>query len=382
MANQIDFNKTSKIEFKQSLDPVIDNIRVFIKNVKVKKLKDIYAYQKKVIDSIEKIYEKINYLNSFHFDSESKDIKKVEKIKAKLYALIYKYIVISEEVLVDEKYVKDDLLEQQKIVSVKNVTKYYASKKLTNKVLSNISFEINYGDFVVFLGPSGSGKTTIMNLISGIDNPTYGNINVNGYELEKMDQKALTAFRKNVIGYIFQRYGLLPNLTVFENVLVGSYLGKEDIETKIKKLKELWSSNGSKRQQKIEIKKQKYLTHDKEVERILNILKSFELQDFKDKYPYQLSGGQKQRTSIARSIAKNPLIIFGDEPTAAVDAEMSQLIIESVVKINNDLKTTIIMITHDESIAKYANLVFYLVDGKIVKKIYKNKNQNIDIHKV
>ena len=382
MANQIDFNKTSKIEFKQSLDPVIDNIRVFIKNVKVKKLKDIYAYQKKVIDSIEKIYEKINYLNSFHFDSESKDIKKVEKIKAKLYALIYKYIVISEEVLVDEKYVKDDLLEQQKIVSVKNVTKYYASKKLTNKVLSNISFEINYGDFVVFLGPSGSGKTTIMNLISGIDNPTYGNINVNGYELEKMDQKALTAFRKNVIGYIFQRYGLLPNLTVFENVLVGSYLGKEDIETKIKKLKELWSSNGSKRQQKIEIKKQKYLTHDKEVERILNILKSFELQDFKDKYPYQLSGGQKQRTSIARSIAKNPLIIFGDEPTAAVDAEMSQSIIEAFVKINNDLKTTIIMITHDESIAKYANLVFYLVDGKIVKKIYKNKNQNIDIHKV
>lgn len=323
-----------------------------LNNSLTKKEKKILSIHKKRLyytNYINKIYNTINF-NTADKDNKVK-FKKINKLIKKI-----------EKINTYNNYFK---LQNDVIIQLRNVTKFYTSKEITTRVLSNVSLQILKGDFVVILGPSGSGKTTLMNLISGIDKPTFGSVNVAGYLLENLNNRTLTSFRKDVIGYVFQRYGLLPNLTVYENVLMGRFLGKDTYSEKI----------FIKESNKNPAMKDFYSGTENEI--ILRVIEAVGLKDQINKYPYELSGGQKQRTSIARTLAKNPLIIFGDEPTAAVDEEMSKTIIDSFVKINTELKTTVVMITHDERIAFYANRVIYLKDGLIDRIVNKRKGTEV-----
>ena len=225
------------------------------------------------------------------------------------------------------------------IIDLRNVTKYYYNKWVATKVLKNINLKISKGEFVVILGPSGSGKTTLLNIISGMDKATYGITIVNNNNLIWMNDKQLTEFRKNNIGYIFQQYGLLPNLNVRENIEIGWELQKN---------------------------KEKRLDIDE-------LLKTIGMQDAADKFPHELSGGQQQRVSVARSMAKNPAIIFGDEPTGAVDEEMSKKIMQLFVDINKKFKTTVIIVTHNPIFADLANRVIKVNSGSILYN-YVNKH--------
>lgn len=321
--------------------------------------KDSLKIQKKnnLINEIEKDYDEVTEINnklSLISDINNLDKTLVRKQK-KLYKTLYKKIKKCESIVLHNKY---SALDGDLIMLLENVNKYYTSPTLTTKVLSNVNLEIYKGDFVVILGPSGSGKTSLMNLLSGIDKISYGMINIAGFKLSSLSKRQLTSFRKEIIGYVFQRYGLLPNLTVYENILMGSYLGKNTISKKNYEINDNYKNS----------------FHGlKENEKILKIIEMMGLLEQKEKYPYEMSGGQKQRTSIARTMAKNPLIVFGDEPTAAVDVEMSNTIIQSFVKINEELNNTIIIITHDEKISQYANKVVFVLDGKINNVVHKKK---------
>ncbi|MDR2653941.1 MAG: ABC transporter ATP-binding protein [Mycoplasmataceae bacterium] len=217
------------------------------------------------------------------------------------------------------------------VVYLENVTKYYYNNSISTRVLDNVSLKIKEGTFVVILGPSGSGKTTLLNLISGMDIPSCGQVIVCNENLTNMSSSKLTDFRCRNISYVFQQYGLLPNLTVKENVEIGANLQKNP-------------------NFKLDIDE---------------VLKSVGLEENKKKMPYQLSGGQQQRAAIARSIAKNPKILFGDEPTGAVDQKNSDNIIKLFKDINKKYKTTVIIVTHNPDIAKIADMVINVNDGKL-----------------
>lgn len=234
--------------------------------------------------------------------------------------------------------------KQHNIIELKNVVKYYTNGFTITQILKGVNLEIKKGDFVIILGPSGSGKTTLMNIISGLDRATNGITNVCGYNLINLKDSELTKFRKSNVGYVFQQYGLLPNLTVKENVEIGSYLQND----KSKKL-------------------------DAE-----EVLKSFGMLEHKNKFPHQLSGGQQQRVSIARAFAKNPTILFGDEPTGAVDEEMSKIIMQEFININKKYGTTIIIVTHNSLFEELGSLVIKFNNGKI-SSINRNPNpKNVD----
>jgi putative ABC transport system ATP-binding protein len=223
-------------------------------------------------------------------------------------------------------------------IDLKGVVKYYSNGTLALKVLKDIDLEINYGEFVVILGPSGSGKTTLLNIISGMDKATYGRTMIAGVDLINKNSSQLTKFRKENLGYIFQQYGLLPNLTVRENVEIGANLQKD---------------------------KNKRMDIDE-------LLKTIGIFEHASNFPHELSGGQQQRVSIARSMAKNPTLIFGDEPTGAIDEEMSKHIMQLFVDINKKFKTTVIIVTHNPILAGLATTIIKVNNGKIAN-IIKNK---------
>lgn len=230
------------------------------------------------------------------------------------------------------------------IIELSDVVKYYSNGYVVTQILKGINLEIKKGDFVIILGPSGSGKTTLMNIISGLDRASDGITNVCGTNLITLNDNELTKFRKDNIGYVFQQYGLLPNLTVKENVEIGSNLQSD---------------------------KSKRINIDE-------ILKSVDMLEHKDKFPHQLSGGQQQRVSIARAFAKNPTILFGDEPTGAIDEEMSKMVINEFIKINKKFKTTVIIVTHNRIFAELATLLVKIKDGEIFSLIRNNNPKSVD----
>ena len=236
------------------------------------------------------------------------------------------------------KYVQTSNIQSNYVIDFENITKYYFNKWMATKVLKGFDLKIKKGEFVVILGPSGSGKTTLLNIMSGMDKATYGQTIVNGNNLIKMNDNQLTDFRKNNIGYIFQQYGLLPNLTVRENVEIG------------------WN---------LQSDKSKRLNIDE-------LLKTVGMSEHAAKFPHELSGGQQQRVSVARSMAKNPAIVFGDEPTGAVDEEMSKQILQLFVDINEKFKTTVIIVTHNPIFADLATRVIKVNSGLIAQN-YENK---------
>lgn len=214
------------------------------------------------------------------------------------------------------------------LLSLKNVHKSFKNGEESIEVLKGIDLDIEKGSINVMLGPSGSGKSTLLNIIGAIEPIDSGSVVMQGETLEKMKEKALTEYRRKYLGYVFQSYNLIQSLTVRENIEVGAYLGSNPLNSD-------------------------------------DLIKSLGLWDHKDKFPVQLSGGQMQRTSIGRAIIKNPALLLCDEPTGALDYGTSKEIIKLLEDINEEYKTTILMVTHNTELAKIADRIVTLHDGKI-----------------
>lgn len=223
----------------------------------------------------------------------------------------------------------------QKII-VKDVSKVYGED--SNKVIANdaISFDINEGEFVVILGPSGAGKSTLLNIIGGMDNASEGSINVFGKEIVGLNEDELTKYRREDIGFVFQFYNLIPNLTVLENVELAEQIVKQPKDA-------------------------------------IEILKLVGLENRLNNFPSQISGGEQQRVAIARAIAKNPKLLLCDEPTGALDYKTGKNILNILKKYSVDEKKTVIIITHNSSIAEAADKVIEIYDAR-VKRVTQNTN--------
>ena len=213
-------------------------------------------------------------------------------------------------------------------LEIHQICKSFGSGDSLVKVLKGIDLAVDKGEFCVLLGPSGSGKSTLLNIIGGIDKADSGDISINGERMADMNEKKLTMYRRRHLGYIFQMYNLIPNLTVRENIEVGAYLGE----------------------------------HPLDVDELLHTLGLYE---HRDKLPNQLSGGQQQRTSIGRAIVKNPDILLCDEPTGALDYNTSKEILKLIETVNQKYGNTVIMVTHNAAIKDMADRVVRLRDGSI-----------------
>ena len=222
------------------------------------------------------------------------------------------------------------------LLSLKNVHKSFKNGEESIEVLKGIDLDIEKGSVNVMLGPSGSGKSTLLNIIGAIEPIDSGSVVMQGETLEKMKEKALTEYRRKYLGYVFQSYNLIQSLTVRENIEVGAYLGSNPLNSD-------------------------------------DLIKSLGLWDHKDKFPVQLSGGQMQRTSIGRAIIKNPALLLCDEPTGALDYGTSKEIIKLLEDINEEFKTTILMVTHNTELAKIADRIVTLHDGKIGSDVKNEK---------
>ena len=217
-------------------------------------------------------------------------------------------------------------------LKLENVTKSYGEGENKVDVLKNVSIELDKGKFCVLLGPSGSGKSTLLNIIGGIDSADSGEIEIDGKRMSVMKGTELTAYRREHLGYIFQMYNLIPNLTVRENIEVGGYLGKNPLP----------------------------------IDEILEILG---LTMHQNKLPGQLSGGQQQRTAIGRAVIKNPGILLCDEPTGALDYKTSKEILKLIETVNQKYGSTVVMVTHNDAISHMADVTVRLKDGKIRDRI-------------
>lgn len=224
----------------------------------------------------------------------------------------------------------------EKLIELKNVYKTYTLGRVDSHALHDISLSIHQGEIVVILGPSGSGKTTLLNVISGLDKITKGKILYEGKDISKYGDHRMTKFRKKNLGFIFQTYNLLEHLNVYENVLVGAKLGRN-------------SSN------------------------VNQIINTVGLTKHKNKYMYQLSGGEQQRVSIARALAKEPKVMFCDEPTGALDEKTGKVVLDSLVEANQKLGTTMIIVTHNPGIAMIGDRIIRMNSGKIVEEVVNKK---------
>lgn len=220
-----------------------------------------------------------------------------------------------------------------KVYKLENIYKFY------NKTyaLSNINLEINEGELVVILGPSGSGKSTLLNLIGGIDKSSKGKIYFNNSRVDNLNTIKLNNYRKNNIGFVFQSYNLLSNLNVYENIELGANISKNHLN-------------------------------------ITKIMDKLNLTKLKNKYPYQLSGGEMQRTAIARAIVKNPSVLLCDEPTGALDETNGKEVLKVLKFLNEEYKTTVIIVTHNPAIALISDKIIKMNSGKIVE-IIKNEDK-------
>ena len=228
-----------------------------------------------------------------------------------------------------------------KKIIVSDLVKEYGASD--NKVMANdrLSFEIEEGEFVVILGPSGAGKSTLLNILGGMDDATSGSVNIFGKEIVGLDEKDLTEYRRQDIGFVFQFYNLIPNLSVLENVELANQI--------VKKSKDA-----------------------------LEILKLVGLENRVNNFPSQISGGEQQRVAIARAIAKNPKILLCDEPTGALDYKTGKNILKILKEYSKNEKKTVIVITHNSSIAQTADKVIEIYDAK-VKSVFVNQiPKNID----
>ena len=240
------------------------------------------------------------------------------------------------------------------VLSVKNVEKYYGNKGNITKAIDYISFDINEGEFVGIMGASGSGKTTLLNCISTIDRISSGEIVINGQSITKLKGKKLDQFRREQLGFIFQDFNLLDTLTAYENIALALTIQKvnaKEIDLRVKK-----------------------------------IAKTLQIDHILNQYPYQLSGGQKQRVASARAMITQPQLVLADEPTGALDSKAARLLLENFESLNQRLKATILMVTHDAFSASYCHRILFIKDGKIFNELVRGNlsrkeffNQIIDV---
>lgn len=224
----------------------------------------------------------------------------------------------------------------KKIMQVKNMKKYYHTGEVVVKALKDATFDVYEGEFIVILGQSGSGKSTLLNLIGGMDNATGGVIDYKGQEIQDYNEKKLTMYRRNKIGFVFQFYNLIPNLTAYENIKLVTDISQDPFD-------------------------------------IEKLLEDVGLLDRKDHFPSQLSGGEQQRVAIARAVSKNPELLLCDEPTGALDVKSGVMVLDILKKLNKEYNKTVIIITHNKDISDIADRVFHLKDGNL-DKIEENNN--------
>lgn len=224
----------------------------------------------------------------------------------------------------------------QAFIEMKSVVKSYQMGEITINASNGVDISIEKGEFVVIVGPSGAGKTTILNILGGMDTPTSGQVVIDGVHINSYDEKQLTEYRRNDIGFVFQFYNLVQNLTALENVELAVQICKNPLNPAM-------------------------------------VLDKVQLSDRKDNFPAQLSGGEQQRVAIARAIAKNPKLLLCDEPTGALDYQTGKTILKLLRTMCEEYQMTVIIITHNSALAPMADRIIHLRNGK-VDRMYINEN--------
>ncbi|ACM60679.1 putative ABC transport system ATP-binding protein [Caldicellulosiruptor bescii] len=228
-------------------------------------------------------------------------------------------------------------------VKVENLSKVYRMGQNTIKALDRVSFELEKGKIYTVIGPSGSGKSTLFNILGGLDRADEGRVFVDSKEITAMDQKRLSEYRRDYVGFVFQFFNLINGLTVYENVLSSAHLSKNPLDIDM-------------------------------------VLKMMDVYSEKDKFPFELSGGQQQRVAIARAVVKNPALILCDEPTGALDYDSSKLVLKLLEDVNKKFGTTILIITHNLAISKMADATLRLRSGRLVE--FSENSQKISAQEV
>lgn len=236
-------------------------------------------------------------------------------------------------------------MPRTKVIEVENVTKSYKLADSTFTIIKNVSFDIESGEFVVFFGPSGCGKSTLLNIVSGLEVIDSGKVKVRGEDISKFDNHQMADYRRNKIGIVFQQFNLLKNLTNEENVALPLLANNEPEARSLKRARSMLTMFG--------------------------LAKHFQ------KKPTELSGGQQQRVAMARAIAANPWIIIADEPTGNLDTKSADEVMQIFNVLSKKSKRTIIMVTHNPDYTKFADRVFFLKDGQIVKEQHNTKTKPI-----
>ncbi len=227
------------------------------------------------------------------------------------------------------------------IVQFKDVTRIYKVGDYEQKALDNINLELHEGKFIVILGPSGAGKSTMLNLLGGLDSPTSGSITVSGKDISTLSPNSLAEYRASSVGFVFQFYNLIPTLTAYENVALVKEISKDAIPAK-------------------------------------KILEEVGLKDHMHKFPYELSGGEQQRVSIARALAKNPQVLLCDEPTGALDSDTGVLILKILIDMAKNYGKTIVVVTHNQNIAKIADVIIRVKNGQIISEQVQDNPMSAD----
>lgn len=235
-------------------------------------------------------------------------------------------------------------MEKDILIRTKNLSKYYVVGDETIKALDDVNLEIERGQIVAILGTSGSGKSTLLNMLAGLERPTKGEVQIGKFRIDELTEAQLTKFRQRYTGFIFQAYNLLPTLTALENVAFPLCFRGVDKQTREKKAFEMLKLVGIEKR-------------------------------YKHK-PAEMSGGQQQRVGIARALVTDPSIIFADEPTGNLDSHTTQEVMELIRNIVDTRHNTVIMVTHDKSVAEYADIIVNISDGKVVSKEYRRKMEN------
>ncbi|HIY93328.1 ABC transporter ATP-binding protein [Companilactobacillus sp. HBUAS56275] len=237
----------------------------------------------------------------------------------------------------------------QKIVDVQNVEKIYGKAgEKQFKALSDVNFEVKPGEFVGIMGASGSGKTTLLNILSTLDTPTSGQVEIAGEDITKLNNNQMADFRSNKIGFIFQDFNLLENLTAYENIALPLALQN----TATKKIKPA----------------------------VQSIAEKLGLTDILNHYPTELSGGQKQRVAAARALVHEPSIVFGDEPTGALDSKSARALLDTLTKINREDNVSILLVTHDPFSASFCDRILFIKDGEIGQELKKEENSRAEFY--
>lgn len=227
------------------------------------------------------------------------------------------------------------------LLHVENIEKYYGNLGAVTKALNQVSFDVQTGEFISIMGASGSGKTTLLNCISTIDTVSSGHILLDGKDITTIAEKDIADFRRDYLGFVFQDFNLLDTLTLEENIalpLTISEVPSQEID-----------------------------------ERVRQIADQLQISEALKKFPTQVSGGQKQRCAFARALIGNPKLIMADEPTGSLDSNSSRVLLEIMSKLNAELGTTILMVTHDAFSASYAGRILFLKDGRVFNEIFKGE---------